>query len=287
MKRPIACRYTQPVTDNKENRMLKRTGFTLIELLVVIAIIAILLAVLIPALSAAKRQVSGIICSSNNRALAQSWHLYTEDNDAALCGGNTYDDREWLGPPRTADGTLITTGVPTNLADEVRGYQAGQLWPYLGRESIFHCPGDNQWNQMGRGYRSTSIQGMMNGESDPASKGYVKKISEIVSPSDKYVFIENVDPRGWNMGSWIMSWSATTPALIDPIAIFHSDRSTFGFADGHAEKHTWLGQRLIDWAKLASTNPPNYSFSFTVSDWNSSEAKDVMFLARGYIPGKN
>jgi prepilin-type N-terminal cleavage/methylation domain-containing protein/prepilin-type processing-associated H-X9-DG protein len=273
--------------------MLKRAGFTLIELLVVIAIIAILLAVLVPALGAAKRQVTGIICSSNNRALSQAWHLYTEDNNAAMCGGNTYDDREWLGPPRTANGTIITSNTPTNLADEVRDYQAGQLWPYLGKESVFHCPGDTQWNPMGRGYRSTSIQGMMNGESwnhavnTKPPKGYAQKISEIVAPGNKYVFIENVDPRGWNMGSWIMNWSATTPSLIDPIAIFHTDRSTFGFADGHAEKHTWLGQRLIDWAKLASTNPPNYTFSFTVSDWSSAEAKDVTYLAQGYIPGNS
>ena len=270
---------------------MRKRGFTLIELLVVIAIIAILLAVLIPALNAAKKQVTSIICSSNNRALAQSWHLYTEDNNGALCGGNTYDDEQWIGPPRTAAGVIITSNTPTSLEDELRGYREGQLWSYLGKESIFHCPGDKQWNPMGRGYRSTSIQGMMNGESwnhapnTQPPKGYVQKISEIISPSDKFVFIENVDPRGWNMGSWIMNWSASTPSLIDPIAIFHGDRSTFGFADGHAEKHTWLGQRLIDWANLATMGPTNYTFSFTVSDWDSQEAKDVMYLARGYMPG--
>ena len=100
--------------------MRQNRGFTLIELLVVIAIIGILLAILIPALRAAKKQVTGIICSSNNRALAQSWHLYTEENNASLPGGNTYDDKQWIGPPRTFNGTIITSNTPTSLDDEFR-----------------------------------------------------------------------------------------------------------------------------------------------------------------------
>ncbi len=265
--------------------MRNKKAFTLIELLVVIAIIGILLAILIPALEIAKKQATAILCSSNNRALAQAWHLYTEDNDGSLCGGNTYNDQQWLGPPRSDTGTLVTTNIPVSFEDELRGYQAGQLWKYLGKESIFHCPGDKQWKILDRGYRSTSIQGMMNGESNPATTGYAKKMPDIISPGDKYVFIENVDPRGWNMGSWIMNWNDTTPSLIDPVAIFHGDRSTFGFADGHAEKHTWLGQRLIDWANLATSGPTSFNFSFTVSDWASKEATDVLFLAKGYVPG--
>jgi prepilin-type N-terminal cleavage/methylation domain-containing protein/prepilin-type processing-associated H-X9-DG protein len=277
--------------------MFKRSGFTLIELLVVIAIIAILLAVLIPALDAAKKQVTGVtgvLCSSNNRALAQAWHVYQDDNNSKICQGNTYNDQQWLGPPRPMGGAMITSNIPVSLEDEIRGYQAGVLWPYLMNEKIYHCPGDKRWNVLNRGFRSTSIQGMMNGESwghaagTTPPKGYAQKISEIIAPGNKYVFIENVDPRGWNMGSWIMNWSATTPSLIDPIAIFHSERSTFGFADGHAEKYTWKSDRLRAWAHQATDEgSSSFGFSFSPNANDKDEVDDVMFLNRGYIPGNS
>jgi prepilin-type N-terminal cleavage/methylation domain-containing protein len=66
--------------------MVQRKGFTLIELLAVIAIIAVLMAVLMPALNIAREQARGIACSSNQRSLAMGYIMYASDNDDTVCG---------------------------------------------------------------------------------------------------------------------------------------------------------------------------------------------------------
>jgi len=78
-----------PLEIKVSNRASKRflTGFTLVELLVVIAIIAILMAILLPALNRAREQGKRIVCLNNLKQLTLAWILYADDNDGKIVNG--------------------------------------------------------------------------------------------------------------------------------------------------------------------------------------------------------
>ena len=113
-------------------------GFTLIELLVVIAIIAILAALLLPALSSARERASRVVCMNNNKQLTTALHLYAGDNSDFVPWpnwGNEYGPG-WLYMP--------TNGHAPNLLDpsEAPAVEAGLYWPYLKVRKTYFCPLD-------------------------------------------------------------------------------------------------------------------------------------------------
>lgn len=261
--------------------MSQRKAFTLIELLVVIAVIAVLMAILMPALNIAREQARGITCMANQRSLAQAYIMYADENDGSVCAGFVRHNSPagylpWVLPPLDYSGTSIVAMASGNVTIQQRynGLKAGSLYPFLKEVKVFHCPGDNRKNlgtPLGNTlayqiYRSYSLPDYLkaNEAKDP------KKLFSFKEQANKMLFVEEIydgAAGNYNHDGW--SYDPTTSGLWDPLGVFHSDACTFSFMDGHAERKKWDDKRTIvycmdraealakGYGKNVPFNPPN------------------------------
>ena len=227
--------------------MSRKPGFTLIELLVVVAIIAVLMAILLPALRHAREQGKTVVCLSNQKTLALSFTLYANENEDAVVR-SFVDAASWVDWPKWEDGRYLRDSELADARDleaHFRGIRDGKLFRYVNMVEAYHCPSDRRSTFDPTGghlaYRTYSMPNCMNGdpgwERTVGGKNVTTQISSIRRPADSYAFLEESDPRGLNMGSWVMYLNREQ--WIDPLTVWHFDKSTIGYADGHAEVHTW------------------------------------------------
>jgi len=218
-------------------------AFTLIELLVVIAIIAVLMGILMPALSRAREQGKRAVCLQNNKTLVMAWMLYCDEFDGNMPGAQAFevgtpadeDKAPWIRRP------VGNTPVEAPIEDQIRALEVGVLFPFVKNIKVYRCPVAKPHEM-----RSYSVSHAMNGVRDTNGRSFdggpaLKNRYKIKRPAERILFVDDFG-EDWD-AAWAVPWSQA--AWWNGIPARHGSGTVFGMADGRSEWWAWRDSRTI------------------------------------------
>jgi prepilin-type N-terminal cleavage/methylation domain-containing protein/prepilin-type processing-associated H-X9-DG protein len=280
-------------------------AFTLVELLVVVAVIAILAALLLPALARVREKALTTACLNNKHQLSAAWLMYAEDNGSNLAYNSPIAQRGFV--PNWVDGSegwAVDTWT-TNKAFLVDEYSSSLARYLCHVADVYHCPADTYlsppqraagWSQR---IRSVSMNYAMGEGTDTlwlasqpkSSRGlfsnldiggkyypsrFFIRLGDLVSlsPAMAWVFIDEHPDSIMDCGFHLAYLPSPIIAWGQLPASYHGGGCTLAFADGHSERRKWL---------VAQTRQPVTYVRWVYGehpDSNKGDRQDYEWLAR-------